>query len=308
MKPEDKTAEMVERFDAMVDSLDLHREAFCPEDWELYDYAFHGTDSTGEIREHVADCSQCKESVSALEASGKIRSPVSRGLLKAAEKHYDRGIAEPGVSARFADYIARFFRLPVMAAATAAAVVLLVIGLFPREGSESMLALSGVTWRTGRSLELMTPNKPKLATVVIIKDKRDKWPQSRIDSLYTALKPTKDLRKLFGFIPPAHVKQSLRTTAPVASAKEIIATLRKTLEVKRVLFLTITSADGTFNLGLQLIDGETCRVLKAKSLAGVPEQDLFKRIVRLTHFLLSPGRPEADHPGPFVPSGNDAGT
>ena len=322
MKPEDKTpvgtrsdeteehlrscprcAKEALILDEMIDSLEMHKDVFCPEEWELHDYAFHGEDPTGEIGPHVGGCPACQEAVAALQSCREKPTPAPRKLIVAAESHYwtnqgtsnEYGIAasEAGPEKRsdslirkIAKFFEPFLNVPVMVAATACAGILLVIFLYPRGHSETMVALSSSTWGRIPGLTLMSPDKLKVATLIIIHDNPKNWPQKRVDSLYQALKPTREMKRTHTFVTPGEVKESLGPETKTASCTNAVDKIRRSLGAALVSVVTIKAEGDTYQIGVDLVDGQDSHVIKAVYEKKVPAQDLQQQVVRLVHSSL----------------------
>lgn len=97
------------------------------------------------------------------------------------------------------------------ALATAAAVALLIVMIYPRGVVESIIGLSGETWGPPKpklmAPQIVTPEKvpvvrPKAAVVVVFEKFGDRPEQKFVDSVYRSLEPTTLGEPKFEFIPP----------------------------------------------------------------------------------------------------------
>ncbi len=163
---------------------------------------------------------------------------------------------------------------PATALATAAAIVLIVVLLVPRGAQDPTLGLSPVKWATP-SMTLMGPepwsgrelliSRPALAIVIYFQDFEDPVDQSLIDSLYDAVAPDRAVAHRYSVLPPNKMREAVvNGDLKTEKKKEMMQDLRKALNVKKVLAITIVSKGELFQLQGKLTDLETGRTRDLK--------------------------------------------
>jgi hypothetical protein len=276
---ERKAAEL----DRMLASLTDHKEVFCPETWQLFDFAVDGEDPTGMLTEHVEHCPACAEKVAEFQASTGKESLVPPALEHAFKTAFPASIHSPSFWSRFADFLSSFSKAPIMVVATAAAAVLAVVILYPRGGAEPLIGLSSVSWES--QLSLMAPEKgvedagkPTIAVILFFKDFKQPWPQDRIDSLYRALQPTAQMKKRFAFVSPDEVQATLQGKGLPSSKGALLETLHKDLDVSRVVTVTLKPDGEGVSFDAELVDVNSGRTAGKQSEPGVANPELASRI------------------------------
>lgn len=190
---------------------------------------------------------------------------------------------------RFVDRLSFLFEVPVSALATAAAVALLVIFVYPRGMPEQMLGLSTEGWEKPPKLKLMGPRKlvpkghevpvppnPRVAIVIQFKYFGDSLSQEFVNKTYQSVAPDRRLRSKYDVLDPVKMNDILSGLPPdaVRSTKGVASELHKKAAVTKALFLTI-EADGTkFNLRGDLTDLETGSSSLVLSRKNVTRSDL----------------------------------
>jgi len=279
--------------DHMTRSLRNRKDAFCPEPWELQEYADRGRDPEGKLAGHLAKCRLCSEELQSFRLGAEDgRAPFTLRVAfreNFPEKHPEAADEGPkGLLSTISQWLSPIFRVPVMALGTAAAVVLVVVLMYPGGELEPVTGLSSVTWDQpqGRfypksGLNLMGPEKHKsrATTVLIFKGLRDPIPQERVDGLYRSLKPGNDLARRLDFVSPSVLKEVLEEAGINApKKKDLLQVLHKDLGVAAALIATIESRQDGFRVELELTDPATCQVAARKSEDKIAEPDLPEKL------------------------------
>lgn len=279
--------------DHMTRSLRTRKDAFCPEPWELQEYADRGRDPEGKLAGHLATCRLCREELRSFElGADEGRAPF---MLRVAFRQnfpqiHPAAVETPakGLLSTISQWLAPIFRAPAMALGTAAAIVLLVVLMYPGGEMEPVTGLSSVTWDQPRSrfypksgLNLMGPekHKPRTTTVLIFKGFPDPLPQERVDGLYRNLKPGTDLAGKFDFVSPATLKDVLAESGIKGPQKrDVLQVLHKELGLSSALMATVESSRDGFKMELELTDPATCQVTAKKSQDKIAESDLPEKL------------------------------
>ncbi len=296
-----KQSEMAKR---EVDDLELitramksHKEEiFCPETWELYEFARTGEDRADRISKHLNHCSVCREEVEAFEESGMERAIASEAHA-AFKKHFAKPsperIGEQLVTlvSRFRSYLSSLFEAPFVPLAAAAAVVLLVVLIYPRGDLETRLGLSSVSWDQAHNLgsPKAVVKRQKVAVVVAFRGFQQPWEQDAIDSLYRQLEPADEARSHFEFVAPADLSGALAKEADKPFDRSgILATLRKDFQVSKVFLVTVLSKGERPDIEIEVVDAESGKALKKATRTAVGQADLPKEAAAALEALLKP--------------------
>ena len=209
----DQCASRAEELRETTAALKQNKQAFCPEPWELHDFAQSGNDPHGVISLHVEHCPLCSEDLGAwkmaqseepmpAELWNRLRERLPREAPKQVSPERPRWVQTIWES------LARFWRAPAMAVGVAAAVLVLVVTFYPRDMTQPMIALSSVSWEGIPKPKSIQKNA---AFVVLFKDFKDPVPQKQIDSLYEALKPSMELNERYGIVSPAEISEAVKS-------------------------------------------------------------------------------------------------
>lgn len=162
-----------------------------------------------------------------------------------------------GIIERLVDTFSFLFEVPVSALATAGAVALLVIFVYPRGMPEEVVGLSSEAWEKPPALRMMgarklipkvegIPARAKTRAAVVIRFKYfgDSLSQKFINEAYQAVAPTRKTKCKYEFLDPLKMKEVLsKEVAARAGAPVVMRELRKNAAVDKALVVTI-EADG----------------------------------------------------------------
>lgn len=277
----------------MIRLLSDYEEAFCPGPQEIFDVVNYGEDPTGSISRHLERCSRCRAAAEASKFLPKeitmpehLWSRIQGKLLE--EAPVRPSLETEGWFSRVRGWLSSVPRLPVMAMATAAAVGALVMILYPEP---TMIGLSSVTWgdpgeemvfKSGRT----TPDSEHLAHVVTFKGFKEPLPQKRIDQLYRALKPSRELRKRLDFVTPAQVRTALKGKREFGSTSEMLADLRNKLGITKVVVSTVTQEGGSLKVASELIDTKNGEALSQSLELEAPKAELPSKLRETAYSVL----------------------
>lgn len=303
--------------DKMIDSLKDHKDAFCPEQWELYEYAASGEDPTGRISKHLVSCVRCNESVSDYRSTQHEESPLPPAFAKALDKrypghrdessttvsvasaanippdsHYEIAACRPPdepptLLKRISNFFSAF-KFPIAAVAAAAAAAVLVVFMYPRGAVEigPMVRLSTVSWGRIPGLTLMHGNKPKVGMVLSMSGTQSQLPQDRVDNLYKALQPSKEMNRHFSFPAPVEIKSAMGSGTLPSNPQDVVKMLRKELTLAAVLFINVESKGVRFDISTGLIDAKTGQTVGQIEEKSISEQDLAEKIKQAAKAVL----------------------
>ena len=250
----------VQDLNRMIVSLKKNKEVFCPEPWLLHQFFESGEDPEGTVADHVRSCPQCREDISEYKRcreSASMPGPIRQVFERNCATKASPAVPYSGRSIfqTVRDYLASVFRAPLPVLGTVAALVLLVVLIYPREAVPPVVGLSSVTWEdayagkralTPKGIHLMGPRtaakpRPRVAAILIFKG-FDKTPsQNGIDSLYTALSPDRSTKQRLEFVSPALVKRSLEKEGAVrAEAPYLADTVGKRLDLSAMMAFTLS--------------------------------------------------------------------
>jgi len=275
-----------------IGALKRNKDLFCPELWELLDFLQHKEDPEGKIADHLTRCPLCRQELEELkQGCEESAAPESiRNLFREQTKQVVQPeTAEQGRSAiaRLRELIASMLPRPMLAVASAAAVALLVIFLYPESEVRPIIGLSTIDWQqpdssevelTPKSLRLMGPSRssavaehprPRVAVLLILSGFEPPCPQETIDSLYRSLCPSREIIKRVELIPPSQVKEVLSPLSARPTDPGLLAgNLFEKLSLSGVLHLRITAGDRGHR-----IEGEMMNAATRESM-GKDEKDV----------------------------------
>jgi hypothetical protein len=270
-----------------------HRDALCPEEWQLFDYARGAQDISALLASHVERCPECRSRVdeyrTATTASG-----VPHALWE--RMTHVRGTSQEAPPAtsrswlyRIWEQVAQAFSPPLAMAGAVAAAALVVVILYPSSPSGPALGLSSVSWGPDHAdMTLMgepdivpkgVAPRTRLAAIVYFKDFKDKPEPDRIDALYRVLEPGRDVRRHYEAVSPATVKEALQKAGTHGStAGEVLRVLRDKLSVSRALIVTLSEKRDRFAIQAQLFDTGTGVVVREREVADVSAASLSEEL------------------------------
>ncbi len=270
--------------DRMIDNLSEYREVFCPDSWELYEFADTGNDPGARIARHIDRCAACREKIRDYTGSACDTVGMPPLVLNAFRERVARGeVAQESVSGSrqtaISDFFTRLFRTPVFAFGAVAAAILLAVLIYPRMAQPPLVALSDVAWKPklvlmgGRGASQTGP-KPRVAAIILFEGFDSAWPQDRIDGLYEAMRPTHKMRKRFRFLSPLDVKKSVAGEGTRISVERLMNTLRTKESADYLLLLTMKPLKDRIEVQARVLDCATGKTLGELKEPGVDSSKL----------------------------------
>jgi len=266
-----------------------NKDALCPEEWELFDYACGREDSTGLVASHLDLCSSCRESVEAFRTLSP-REGVPEGLWGRMTRLDEPPVSEPaGISYSWLyalwDQLAEFFSTPLVLAGAVAAAILVVVLLHPQTTSGPFLGLSTVAWAPDHATSNLmggsesapkeVAEKKRLAIIVYFKGFSHKPAAEQIDAFYRILDPAREVRIHYEVVSPSQIKEAVESAGMTESGKEqILRVLRDKLSVSRALVMELSEKGNRFTIHAWLTDTASGTVVREHKIADVPETSL----------------------------------
>ncbi len=276
------------KLDQMITSLENHKDLFCPEIWQLHDFVRFGDDPSASVARHIKRCAPCAQKVEELRTGTDTQPSMPPALFRALKEKYP---PRPSLWTTIKDFLSESFRLPILTVATAAAVVLIVVVLYPREGPKPLIALSTVSWRG--SFSLMAPGlspgttkKPRVAMVIVLKGFKPGLTQDQIDDLYQALKPNKAIKEKYTFISPDEVSEAIGKERDAGDTKKLAGKLYQDLNVSKLIVITLQPDGTAVKLVVAITDARSGEIGKEQTAQAVPLTEVPGTLKHMTSMLL----------------------
>lgn len=294
-------AKQTEDMSSWITLVKTNKDALCPGEWELFDYARGWQDISGVLASHIEHCPSCCKS---LEAFKKLapNEGISDVLWERMTR-LDERPAQEMTGVRFAwiyrlwEQLADLFSPPFALAGAVAAAVLVMVLLYPSGESGRLLGLSSVTWAPGLSNLMGGPEaaptgvtpKDRLAIILYFKDFRRKPDSERIDSLYRLLDPGREVRLHYDVVPPSEVKGAVESAGMKKAGKdEVLRVLREKLSVTRALVMELSDEGDRFGIRTWLMDTAAGTVVREREIADVREANLPEEMEAVSESVLKP--------------------
>ena len=284
----------LKELELITSAMKSHKEEiFCPETWELYEYAMAGADPSSSIARHLEHCPECSQEVASfrIPVAKEAMTPAVEAAFRehyAIERDRERETVRYTVPilTRFREYISALFKTPIAPLATAAALAMLIIMVFPRGEVETRLGLSSVTWTQDKGVPKSIFKRPRAVVVVAFKGFGKPVPQDKIDSIYKQLEPSGQLLQKIEIVSPTKLKSALvdQTEKPL-DRNALISKLRDELEVSRLLLVTVSPSKDLYNVNGELIDLKTGKTEQEIKEIGINGQNLPHSIGSLSPVL-----------------------
>jgi len=286
----------VEGLRAITAALRAHKRAFCPEAWEIYECVRSGASPHEALALHLKECSHCLEEFQSY-TPPTAEEPMPAELLAQVKARLEESpVAEPVEAEKkrsldLWEWILEHFRRPALGVAAAAAAILIVVLIYPREAMEPMVGLSAATWENVPRPKIgIESTRERAAVLLFFRGFRQPLSKSKVDSLYQALEPSIEVTQRFDVIPPAVLMKAIRSgEIDPFDRKKLIEGLDDKLEVARVALVTIEPASRGFDVRCDLIRTSDGMRLKRTIVRGVNEADLASTVRgRVWDLVLSP--------------------
>ncbi len=274
----------------LVENLRLHREAFCPEPWEIFELVHYGRDPAGSVSVHVEECPVCAPMAEAFSVKAphetmppQLWAHVRDRLATASPER----LAETRQPWWNLDRFREWFRAPAWAIGAAAVAVLLVVVLYPREIPQQMIAMSSVTWEGVAKPKSFRPEAARVAIILALKDFQPALKQKRVDALYNSLAPSMEIYERYQVVPPASVSEAVRKGDVDSSDRNsMLAGLRDKMGIALAVFVSVRSRAEAVSIEAELVDTKTGNVVRKFAEPSVPDKDLESGVRKSVFTLL----------------------
>ena len=283
----------VKELQETINDLREHKDAFCPDPWELHEFAFYGQDVGAKISKHIAECPACRETVQTWKSEASkehLPQELWSRVNKTLSENRNREILTKERSIGFMERLRSLFDAPAWALGAVAAAVLLAVFLYPRGAPPSLIALSSVTWENAPKPKVLQPASKRAAIIIVLKDFRPELSRIQIDKLYDEVTPTMDVYERYHVVPPAEISAAVRKgLIDPSNRTKMLRGLRDHLDLNMVALITVASKPEGINFEADLIDTVTGRTLDEKTGSEIAESDLGPEIRRSAlNLLLEP--------------------
>lgn len=280
----------VERLRRAATTLRSHREAFCPEPWELYEFAFRGEDPDGSVEKHLQHCESCRATCEAWSSQCQL-DELPNELWVQIRNRLDRPESQPaGPEPLFSQFRAKFFKrfmLPSLAAGAAAAAILMAVLLLPQEIPQSVIATSSISWEKAPTPKAIPGSRARTAVVIALRDFPSRWSQEEVDSLYQSLAPGMQHYQRFDILSPELVSEALhKKREGLRSTEDVTSILRKTLEVDQALIVAISQTRNGMRVSVELKDATSHETIRKAQKEGIVPKYLESVIGKLVSEVL----------------------
>lgn len=280
-------------------------QVLCPEPWEIFECAQDPQSISTSMKAHLEHCSPCTEHMEAFKTGASERGMPQHLWEKLTAVSDQSAPAKPQRSIgewieAVSDAIQGFLRTPAFAMATAAAVILVVVLVYPNLHSEPTAMLSHVQWE---SVELKRrlmgsgtlpgeaqEGRQRVAELIFVEQARKYYSSNLIDTIYSQLEPTEELVERYYWVTPAEVKEAVLATKVDMTDKEaMIRTLRSKLEVSLAVLVTISpgETEQLYNVSVELVDTRTGEAVAQQVAEDIKKEAAVSKIRAATLFLLT---------------------
>lgn len=285
-----------------MDTVKSNKHAFCPEEWELFDYARCVGGASGILDSHVDNCPSCRKTVEAFRELAHNEG-VPEELWQRMTGIHEQPRTAPLALVRtwfhsLLDQFSDFLRPRFVFAAAVAAAILVAVLIFPTGTSGPVLGLSSVHWGPSHPLNLMgrperavpkgAPKKERLAIVLYFNDFKSQPDQERIDSFYKMLDPGRDVRLSYDLVSPSDVKEALESAGSKEGGKnEVLRVVRDKLFVTQMLIMEISEKADRFGIKVELMDAKAGTLIRGRELVDIREADLAEQVEAASESVLT---------------------
>jgi anti-sigma factor RsiW len=283
----------VKELQETINDLREHKDAFCPDPWELHEFTFYGQDVGAKVSKHIAVCPACRETVQTWKSEASkehLPQELWKRVDNALSENRNREILPKERPIGFMERLRSLFDAPAWAIGAVAAVVLLAVFFYPRGAPPSLIALSSVTWENAPKPKVLQPASKRAAIIIVLKDFRPELGRMQIDALYDAVTPTMDVYERYHVVPPAEIMAAARKGLIDQSDRtNMLRGLKDHLDLNKVVLITAVSKPEGINVEADLIDTTTGKTLGQRAGSKIAESDLGPEIRRSAlNLLLEP--------------------
>jgi|GEM_PF-1835248 len=283
----------VEVLSQTVSLLQRNKNIFCPEPWELAEFAMRGEVCSGNLKRHIEHCPSCAAELEELSRPAPTSPPSE--LLAAIQKEYgwttqkEIRLSLARRIGAYAERVATVLRMPLMGIGAVAAVVLVVmlIQTLPPQG-RPVVALSPVNWDSSSSglipkgsINLMgtARRKPTAAILVYFNSEKDALSPQQIDKLYEQLKPEPDVRTKVKILSPKTIQTKLGLAGIAAmSRNELMRDLQNKCGVSLTALVSLAKVREGYEASIEVIELPSQSVVYKKQRGPFQEAGLGEQL------------------------------
>jgi anti-sigma factor RsiW len=280
----------VERLRQTTSSLRAHREAFCPEPWELYEFAFHGEDPDGSVQTHLQRCRSCRatfEAWSSEHQSVELPNHLWVQIRNRFGKRESQPTEPEPLSSKLRTRLFKRLMFSSVAVGAAAAAILVVVLLVPREIPQSTIVTSSISWEQAPKPKGVSGSRSRIAVIIALRGFPNRWSQKEVDSLYQSIAPDMDQSQRFDMLSPQLVSEALQEEAGrLRSTEDVTSILRQNLSVDQALSVTVSQTRNGMAVSVDLKDAQSHETIKQAHAERIVPKYLETRIRKLVSEVL----------------------
>ncbi|HTY21736.1 MAG TPA: zf-HC2 domain-containing protein [Desulfomonilaceae bacterium] len=273
-----------------IETLRINRDAFCPEPWELYEFAVYGRQSVGSVADHLTECQPCREMVQSWAAEApkeqmpaELWAKVNRALSAATVGQAAIRMQPAGILER----LRGLFNAPTWAVGAVTVAILLVIIFYPWEVPQSTIALSSVTWEGVPKPKVVQPVTKRVAIIVALKNFQPPLSRAKINALYEAVAPTMDIYERYDVLTPFVVSEAVKKGLIDTSGRaKMLHDLRSSLDCAWAILVTAVAGPDGIGFEAEFIDAATGMIQEKRAASRLSEADLGPAIHKAVTELL----------------------
>jgi hypothetical protein len=252
----------------LVHDLKSAREVFCPESWELYEWARAGMPE-GLISRHINLCDSCAKEVEEYQ-TGSIDERMSDHLWNSVKSALGQKESDPvyeGTGISLWEKIYAWFKIPAVALSAVAAIALVMV-IYPYTVQKPyIVGLSPETWEGAFKAKAV---RPKAAILLMFADAKNRPSQEKIDTIYRALEPGMDVSEAFEIVAPAVLSNAIKSgKVDPYDRDRMLNDLNRQLGVTTAVLLTIVSSNGRTDARMEKVATQSGRVTGSADLGDI---------------------------------------
>ncbi len=294
----------------LAEILKSEKHVFCPEPWEWYEFIENGYNPGERLSSHLEICPLCSAEVAKYNHSA-TQETLPTLIKEALKEAYPQTSCSKHSEAQdrfewIPNWLSPMFRFPTLAFGAALAAILAVVVLYPRGNVPIFLGVSSEDWEeampvaksalpesvlTHRESKAVGANspfhkyspksrsverlKPKVAAIVVFSGFDKPLPQSTVDSLYEALRPTSEGERRFEFSNPSQLKKFLdNATNQNLTPAQVLNEFYKQSSITFAIVVKVEAQRDKFGLKTVVIDARSGETLAESFKNGLPGTEL----------------------------------
>lgn len=294
----DRCAMELKNISKTIGYLRKNNEVFCPEPWLLIDYVEKGTDPDQLIAKHIQTCGLCKAELEECRRSHETTALPDRLKIAINEVFPENAttlVPKQTFYEKFLNKIQCFSIRPIFAFGTLVAAIFALVTFYPAGSPQTIIGMSQLEWDVNgeipkpKSLFMEKPQQ-KVATVIIFEDSKNSIPQSLVDSLYEASKPSPQIVQKFKMINPRELSEFIQETKKFNYQYTEI--LKRFFSEKNVSFALIAkislfenATSKRYKLDVSLLDTTRNEIVNEQRLEVQTEGELIKAMDSMSYIL-----------------------